>query len=200
MLIDVDQILEMHESAMERWHQQGIDNPYAGFMHIACHQCALNYRLWHQEDIARSPRASDSELAQVKRAIDKLNQLRNDHIEVMDDWIAAALERAKVTPSARAPLNTETPGSVIDRLAILGLRIFHLREQAQRDDVDVMHRRSVTAKRNTCLEQRMDLAASLKRLVRDISLGRKRHKTYRQLKMYNDPTLNPYLYQSRNAA
>src|SRR5210317_83389 len=96
MLIDVDEILSMHESAVDRWHQHGIDNPYAGFMHIACLQCSLNYRLWHQEDIARSPRAADAELAQVKRTIDKLNQQRNDHIELMDDWIAVSLERSDV--------------------------------------------------------------------------------------------------------
>lgn len=200
MLIDVDQVLEMHESAIDRWHRRDIDNPYAGFPHIACHQCALNYRLWHQEDIARNPHASDAELAQVKRTIDKLNQMRNDHIELMDDWITVALERAGVRTAPDAPLNTETPGSVIDRLGILALRIFHLEEQLQREDVDVAHRQSVAAKRDTCVEQRKDLAVSLKQLVRDISSGRKCHKTYRQLKMYNDPTLNPYLYQTRHAA
>ncbi len=200
MIIDVDEILCMHQSAVERWHRQDIDNPHAGFMHIACHQCSLNYRLWHQEDIARSPDAADAELAQVKRNIDKLNQQRNDHIELMDDWISVALQRTGASAADNAPLNTETPGSVVDRLAILALRIFHLDEQLQRRDVNVAHRQSVKAKRAVCLEQRADLARSLQLLLGDISSGRKRHKTYRQFKMYNDPTLNPYLYQSKEAA
>ncbi len=199
MVIDVDEILCMHASAVERWHQLEIDNPYTGFMHIACHQCSLNYRLWHQEDIARSPHAADVELAQVKRTIDKLNQQRNDHIELMDDWIAVALQRTGVCAADGARLNTETPGSVVDRLAILALRIFHLDEQLQRDDVDAAHRQSVQAKLATCREQRVDLALSLTQLLGEISSGCKRHKTYRQCKMYNDPTLNPYLYQ-RDAA
>jgi len=199
MLIDVDAILNMHERCIERWHELSIDNPYAGFVHIACHQCALNYRLWHEEDIARSPRAADTQLAQVKRNIDKLNQQRNDQIERMDDWIAAAVARSGVT-ALEAPLNTETPGSVIDRLAILALRIYHLQEQIDRDDVDATHRQSVQSKRQVCLEQRHDLATSLRELVDDIAGGRKRHKTYRQFKMYNDPSLNPYLYDARDAA
>ena len=200
MLIDVDEILTMHESAIERWHRCDVDNPYSGFMHVACQQCALNYRLWHQEDIARSPQASDAEIAQVKRTIDELNQQRNDHIELMDEWLAVALEREGVAAAVGAPLNTETPGSVIDRLAILALRVYHLGEQNSRNDVDASHRQSVTAKREVCLEQRSDLAASLRELLSDILAGRKRHKIYRQYKMYNDPTLNPYLYETRSAA
>ena len=200
MLIDVDEILGMQESAVDRWHKHGINNPFSGFVQIACHQCALNYRLWHQEDIARSPHAADTELAQVKRRIDKLNQQRNDHIELMDDWIAVSLERLGLVAAEDAPLNTETPGSVIDRLAILALRLYHLEEQIQRADVDVAHRESVTAKRTVCLEQRADLATSLKQLLRDIAQGSKRHKIYRQFKMYNDPALNPYMYQTRDAA
>ncbi len=200
MVIDVAEILDMHESAIDRWHQHGIDNPSSGFAQIACHQCSLNYQLWHEEDIARSPHASDAELAQVKRTIDKLNQQRNDHIELMDDWIAATLEREGVVAHADAQLNTETPGSVIDRLAILALRIYHLDEQLERGDVDSTHRRSVTEKRAVCLEQRADLATSLGQLMHQISEGLRRHKTYRQFKMYNDPALNPYLYQSRDVA
>ena len=94
----------------------------------------------------------------------------------------------------------ETPGSVVDRLAILALRIYHLDEQIHRENVDISHQQSVSAKRAVCIEQRTDLANSLRQLLGDISAGRKRHKIYRQFKMYNDPTLNPYLYQSQKAA
>ncbi|MGM0489298.1 MAG: DUF4254 domain-containing protein [Planctomycetota bacterium] len=200
MLIDVDQILKMHESVVQRWHHQGIDNPYAGFMHIACHECALNYRLWHQEDIAHGQNISDRELADAKRRIDKLNGLRNNHIELMDDWIAERLERRGLVTADRLPLNTETPGSVIDRLSILALRIFHLAEQLHREDTDAIHHQSVSAKRNCCLEQRTDLAWSLKHLIRDITLGRKRHKTYRQHRIYNAALLDSRCHGKRNAA
>ncbi len=196
MLIDVNEIAAMQQAAVARWHLQGLDNPYVGFLGLACHQCSLNYLLWHEEDAARSPHADHNEIALVKRTIDQLNQQRNDHIELMDGWISAQLEERQVEAGTDVPLNTETPGSVIDRLAILALRIFHLDEQLGRDDVDVRHRRSVETKMAICLAQCADLVTSLYQLVRDISLGRKRHKIYRQMKMYNDPVLNPYLYRS----
>ena len=199
MLLDVDEITVMQQAAVARWHEHGIDNPYSGFLRVACHQCSLNYLLWHQEDVARSPVAEDAEIALVKRTIDQLNQQRNDCVELMDSWIADALERlGHAAPDA--PLNTETPGSVIDRLAILTLRIYHLREQIGRRDATAGHRESVHRKLAICTEQRQDLATSLEQLLRDLRLGRRRHKVYRQFKMYNDPTLNPYLYQSRGPA
>ncbi len=200
MFVDVDAILRMQAAAVVRWHRQELDNPYSGFLQVACHQCSLNYQLWHQEDIARSPDVTDAEIAQVKRNIDSLNQQRNDHIERLDDWITAALEQQQVVVAATAPQNTETPGSAIDRLAILALRIYHLEEQLERSDVDATHLQSVTAKRLRCLEQRADLARSLGELLEDIFAGKKRHKAYCQFKMYNDPTLNPYLYRREKAA
>ncbi len=195
MLLDVDEIMAMQQAAVVRWHQRGVDNPYDGLLRIACHQCSLNYLLWHEEDAARSPLADDAEIALVKRTIDQLNQQRNDYVELIDDWIATALQEVGIDP-CDAPMNTETPGSVIDRLAILTLRIYHLQEHIQRQDVTAEHRESVRKKLVICLEQRADLASSLERLAQDLLLGRRRHKIYRQFKMYNDPTLNPYLYQT----
>ena len=96
-----------------------------------------------------------------------------------------------------APMNTETPGCTIDRLSILALRVYHLREQLERDDVSQEHLDSVQQKIAICLLQRDDLKKSLSQLLDDIFAGRKRHRTYRQFKMYNDPTLNPYLYQAK---
>ncbi len=163
MLLDVDEITVMQQAAVARWHEHGIDNPYSGFLRVACHQCSLNYLLWHQEDVARSPVAEDAEIALVKRTIDQLNQQRNDCVELMDSWIADALERlGHAAPDA--PLNTETPGSVIDRLAILTLRIYHLREQIGRRDATAGHRESVHRKLAICTEQRQDLATSLEQL------------------------------------
>jgi len=198
--IDVTDVTQMHRAAVERWHEQDIDNPYTGFLRLACHQCEVNFRLWHEEDKARSPHADDRIIAQVKRAIDKLNQQRNDLIETMDEWIAVALDKMDVQPTSESPLNTETPGSAIDRLAILALRLFHLNEQRQRPGVTPQHVESVTAKWATCQAQHADLSCSLVQLLADIRAGSKRHKLYRQFKMYNDPSLNPYLYSDREAA
>jgi hypothetical protein len=102
----------------------------------------------------------------------------------------------RITPHSDATLNTETPGSVIDRLSILSLRIYHLVEQLDRSEVDQSHIDSVQRKIAVCLVQQEDLSISLANLLTDIEAGRKRHKTYRQLKMYNDPALNPYLYET----
>lgn len=195
-MIEIQDITAMQDAAVVRWHERGIDNPFTGFMAIACHQCSLNYLLWHEEDAARDPHAPDGEIALVKRTIDQLNQQRNNYIERMDLWIAEALAARKVTPAPDASLNTETPGSALDRLAILALRIFHLTEQLGRSEVDAHHLQAVEAKLSICRMQRADLTRAAQELVEDIAAGRKRHQLYRQFKMYNDPSLNPYLYQT----
>jgi hypothetical protein len=199
-MIDVAQLNAMHSETVARWHAQPIDNPYEDALRLACEQHAFNYRLWHEEDIARSPSVGDVRIAQVKRNIDRLNQQRNDWIEKIDDWISAHLEDRGVVPAPGARLNTETPGSAIDRLSILALRIYHLREQLARDDASAEHRASVERKLSVCHMQQSDLSQSLAELLADISSGRKRHRTYRQFKMYNDPALNPYLYGAQRKA
>ena len=118
-MISLEAVTNLHRDCIARWHEQAIDNPHDGFLRIACEQLSYNFRLWHEEDRARSPTASDAEIAQVKRAIDKLNQQRNDWIEKLDDWITEELARRKVSAPADAPQNTETLGSTIDRLSIL---------------------------------------------------------------------------------
>lgn len=197
-MFDVEAILKMHQATVAKWHHEEISNPYENVLAIACQQHQFNYELWHQEDIARSPDVSDAEIAQVKRAIDKLNQQRNDWIEKLDDWLTEALEQSGVSTPANARLNTETPGSAVDRLSIMALRIYHLDEQLQRDDVDPSHVEKVTHRLAMCKLQRDELANSLKELLADILSGVRRHRTYRQFKMYNDPSLNPYLYDRDN--
>lgn len=197
-MIDVKQVTELQREAVIRWHEQPIDNPYNGLLGIVCQQHGFNFQLWHEEDIARSPDVGDQRIAEVKRAIDHLNQQRNDWIEKIDDWITEEIVRRAVVPVADAPLNTETPGSAIDRLSILALRIFHLDEQARRSDVSAEHLESVQQKMAVCLLQHDDLSTALGQLLADITAGRRQHRTYRQFKMYNDPALNPYLY-GRNA-
>lgn len=196
-MISVSEIVELHQNAVSRWHRSELDIPYppASFLAVVCQQHQFNYLLWHEEDIARSPDAIDVEIARVKRSIDGYNQKRNDWIEKVDDQIASMLAQNKIVPDDSASLNTETPGSAIDRLSILALRIYHLREQLERTDVDREHICSVQDKISTCRRQHEDLSTSLGQLLADLWAGRKRHRTYRQLKMYNDPALNPYLYR-----
>ena len=196
-MIDVNQVTQLHRNTVVRWHEQDVDNPHEDLLAIVCQQHSFNFLLWHEEDVARSPDVGDVRVAQVKRAIDNYNQTRNDWIEKIDDWITEQLTANGVEPDSSAKLNTETPGSVIDRLSILSLRIYHLEEQARRTDVTDEHIESVKQKLAICFLQHDDLSNSLRELLADISAGKKRHKTYRQFKMYNDPTLNPYLYQAQ---
>jgi len=196
-MIDVDTITDLHRAMVRRWHQYDIDNHYEGFLLLTCRQHQQNYRLWHQEDIARSRDVADAELAQVKRNIDRLNQQRNDLIEKLDECLIHELAATGVQQQPDARLNTETPGSVIDRLSILALRIYHMEEQARRADADEHHRARAAAKLEVLHEQHADLSGTLRELLEDLFAGRKRLKVYRQFKMYNDPTMNPYLYQSR---
>ena len=199
-MISVRDITDMQRDTVARWHEEEISNPFDGVLHTACEQHAFNYRLWHEEDIARAVDVNDAKIAAVKRAIDKLNQQRNDWIEKLDDWIAEDLERQGIAPEEGARFNTETPGSVIDRLSILSLRIYHLEEQVRRSDATAEHIESVQRKLAVCLVQLEDLSTSLQELLEDIYAGRKRHKIYRQFKMYNDPALNPYLYKAKAVA
>jgi len=193
-MIEVDEVTRLHRDTVRRWHQQGIDNPYEGFLRLVCRQHEQNYRLWHQEDIARSTDAGDAEIAQVKRVIDRLNQQRNDLIEQVDDWLVGQLAAWGVRPQPGARMNTETPGSVIDRLSILSLRIYHMKEQAARQDADEAHRERARRKLAVLHEQQSDLCTSLVELLEDVVAGRRRLKVYRQFKMYNDATMNPCLY------
>ena len=198
--INLVEITRLHRELVMRWHEQEVDNPYEGWLGIVSRQMSYNFLLWHEEDVARSRDVSDARIAQVKRAIDGYNQQRNDWIEKLDDWITQRLSELGVTPAADAPQNTETLGSTIDRLSILALRIYHLQEQRDRADATAEHRESVSRKLAIALMQLEDLSRAAQQLADDLFAGRKRHKTYRALKMYNDPTLNPYLYQARKSA
>lgn len=198
--IDLAEMTRLHREMVARWHERDVDNPFEGFPAIVCRQMGFNFLLWHEEDIARCRDVSDARIAEVKRAIDGYNQQRNDWIEKIDDWISARLAELNITPAGDVPQNTETLGSTIDRLSILALRIYHLEEQRDRADATPEHRESVSRKLAVALLQLEDLTKAAQQLADDLFAGRKRHKTYRALKMYNDPALNPYLYQARKAA
>ena len=195
----VEQLTRLQIEAVARWHQEPIANDYQGIEQLVCQQHEYNYRLWHEEDTARSPSATDQEIAEVKRAIDKLNQARNDMIEQVDDAITQCLAEQGVSASGDAPMNTETAGSAIDRLSIMSLRLYHYREQLERDDVNSEHREKVEQRIALCEQQHHDLSTSLQQLLNDLFDGVKQHRTYRQMKMYNDPSLNPAIYRSKTS-
>jgi hypothetical protein len=159
----------------------------------------FNYLLWHEEDIARSPNVGDQRIAAVKRAIDGYNQKRNDGIEALDAWLIRDLTDRGVVPRPDARQNTETPGSTIDRLSILALRRYHMQEQVDRPDASDEHRAKARDRLAILAEQHHDLSTALGELLDDLFAGRKRLKVYFQFKMYNDPTMNPYLYQAGNS-
>ncbi|WP_442506993.1 DUF4254 domain-containing protein [Novipirellula sp. SH528] len=195
-VLQVTDLTQMQIEMVRRWHVEPIDHAFVELKGLVCDQHAINFRLWHEEDKARSPTATDSEIATVKRTIDGLNQQRHYQIEKVDDAISEAIAAAGVDAPADAPINTETPGSVIDRLSILSLRLFHYGEQCQRSDTEDEHRLKVSERLAVCETQLVDLSLSLQQLLDDIFAGRKRHKTYRQMKMYNDASLNPSIYNA----
>lgn len=192
-MYEVSLVNQLHHDTVARWHREPLDNPYGGPLHGVCEQHACNYNLWHEEDIARRPDVDDAEIARVKRSIDTLNQQRNDWIEKLDALLLMHLEQAGVQPDDAAPLNTETPGSAIDRLSIMSLRIYHLHEIVDDPEAGEQRRASSKQRLETCYQQQADLSRSLRDLLDDILAGRKRLKLYKQMKMYNDPMFNPYL-------
>jgi hypothetical protein len=155
------------------------------------HNCAL----WEQEDLARRRNVADAEIASNKRAIDSHNQKRNDAIERIDEALLGSLNKIKLKSDARQ--SSETAGAMIDRLSILALKIHHMRLQTERKDVDRAHVETCAAKLERLNEQRGDLAACLDRLLGEASRGEAYFKVYRQFKMYNDPKLNPALYNEK---
>ena len=167
----------------------------ADFLALAARQHRANFDLWHIEDEARTPGATDAALADVKRRIDCTNQLRNDLAEQLDrtllEWLGP-----QGLPNAAAALHSESPGLMIDRLSILALKIYHTSEEAERRDAPEGHCARNEERLSVLVEQRADLAACLDALWRETLAGARRFKLYRQLKMYNDPALNPAIYRS----
>lgn len=152
-----------------------------------------NTQLWNEEDKARRTDVEAAEIAASKRLIDQYNQKRNDAIEALDEAILTELSNVRLATNAR--LNSETAGSMIDRLSILALKIFHMREQTVRADASAGHIEACKKKLERLINQRQDLASCFDNLLVEAVQGRAYFKVYRQFKMYNDPTLNPYLYQ-----
>ncbi len=169
----------------------------------------FNCRLWAEEDLARRTTVADSAIAANKRAIDGFNQARNDATERVDELLLVALglvdpasartDAPVSTVPAGARLNSETAGSIVDRMSIMALKIHAMRAQTARDDVDEAHRAASRVKLERLLQQRVDLGQCLDALLADAQAGRAYFKVYRQFKMYNDPRFNPELVKERSA-
>ncbi len=150
---------------------------------------------WHFEDIIRDPNIDPVAALKLKRRIDKSNQDRTDLVELIDSYFLDKYKNVKVNKDAT--INTESPAWAIDRLSILTLKIYHMNEEVQRTDTSKEHHEQCQAKLNVLLEQQKDLSTAIDQLVEDIEAGRKYMKVYKQMKMYNDPALNPVLYAKK---
>jgi hypothetical protein len=162
-------------------------------------QHLANFELWHAEDMARTPEASDQDLARIKRFIDRANQRRNDLSEQCDVFLLNFLSQQNL-PAPGAELHSESPGLILDRLSILSLKLFHTREEIDRPQAPPGHASAICSACASWSEQRDDLAGSARPAVAAGSGPPARFKLYRQLKMYNDPALNPAVYSPRSNA
>lgn len=147
---------------------------------------------WHLEDIIRNPDIDPIEALAIKRRIDRSNQDRTDLVELIDSYFLDQYKEVKV--ATNATINTESPAWAIDRLSILALKIYHMQQEVERTDVTAEHIDACTNKLNVLLQQRTDLSTAIDQLLNDIAAGNKYMKVYKQMKMYNDPNLNPVLY------
>ncbi|MDH4090940.1 MAG: DUF4254 domain-containing protein [Cyclobacteriaceae bacterium] len=153
---------------------------------------------WHLEDIIRQPDIDPEEGMSIKRRIDKSNQDRTDMVEKIDDFFISQFNH--VSPRSDARMNSETPAWLLDRMSILMLKIYHMKEQTARKDVDAQHIEKCKVKLNILLEQKSDMQLAFDELLEDIGDGKRRFKVYRQMKMYNDASLNPALYGNKSKA
>ncbi len=209
-MISAEEIVALLDRLTREWHERpeaGLDgsvgaplgeapsgaNAKDEWLQAVGRQHRTNFDLWHIEDEARALGATDTHIAAVKRRIDGTNQQRNDLIEELDCILLGWLEERGL-PNAAAPLNSEPPGMIIDRLSILALKIYHTREEAGRSDAPAGHAARNQERLGILEEQRAGLSGCLDALWQEVLGGGRRFKVYRQLKMYNDPSLNPAIY------
>ncbi len=174
-----------------------IQNPYdqESIEYSLYLKCWIDTVQWHYEDIIRDPQINPQEALALKRRIDHSNQERTDLVENIDTYFRQVY--SDVTPLPDARLNTESPAWAVDRLSILALKIYHMQEQVDRKDAEEEHRQRCQMKLDVLLEQQKDLSLAIDQLLEDYQAGRKVMKVYRQMKMYNDPSTNPILYQKK---
>ena len=174
-----------------------IKNPYPKnqFEHLLYQKNWIDTVQWHLEDIIRDPEIEPVEALKIKRVIDASNQKRTDLVEFIDGYF---LNKFKdIEPNENATLNSETIAWALDRLSILALKIFHMSEEANRENAEESHKTSCQNKLDVLNEQKIDLSTAIDQLIQDIEKGNKYMKIYKQMKMYNDEELNPVLYKAK---
>lgn len=190
------------EQAIQDYHvfdeiDHPIQNPYPkeSLEHLFYLKCWIDTVQWHMEDVVRNPNIQPEKGLYWKRRIDQSNQERTDTVEYIDAYFLNLYKQVPVDENAR--INTESIAWAIDRLSILALKIYHMDLEAQRVDADAQHREQCSQKLSVLQEQQRDLSNSIDELLEDIQAGRKIIKVYKQMKMYNDPSLNPVLYNTK---
>lgn len=196
---------KIFQQAIEQYHiadrvDQDFHNKYNDkaelLEHLLYRKCWIDTVQWHYEDLIRDPKIDPVAALELKRKIDASNQDRTDMVEYIDSYF---LDKYKeVEPAKNATINSESPAWAIDRLSILALKIYHMAQEANREDASAEHRMKCQAKLDVLLEQRVDLSTAIDQLLADIEAGRKYMKVYRQMKMYNDDELNPVLRATRS--
>jgi hypothetical protein len=193
--ISTSAITNLHQQSLIDWHSKGLDFQHQGFFKLVEENHAFNFQLWHAEDRARRDDMGHEFVYLAKREIDQFNQQRNNRMEAMDEWLFHLLSPA--TPS-HCPVNSESPGMIIDRLSILSLKSYHMDIQTKRQDVSEEHRATCSNKLAVIHQQLAQLASCLAQLLDDIAQQKRTFRIYHQFKMYNDPTLNPQLYSKES--
>ena len=192
--------IKVFEKSVDDYHvyddiNRSASNPYdkKDFEHLLYEKNWIDSVQWHYEDIIRDPDIDPSEGMSLKRLIDSSNQNRTEMVEYIDSYFLKLYSNVSPKPDAR--VNTESPAWALDRLSILILKIYHMKEESIREDVSEQHRTTCNEKLQVLLEQQKDLSESIDQLLEDLSKGEKKMKVYKQMKMYNDETLNPVLYK-----
>jgi len=195
-----DICISIFEKVIQEYHKKDnvdapIENPYQErtIEYLLYLKNWIDTVQWHLEDIIRDPNIDPVNALAIKRRIDKSNQDRTDLVELIDSYFLDKYKNIIVKKDAK--INTESPAWAIDRLSILALKIYHMQQEVDRKDADEEHRRQCMTKLQILLEQRIDLSTAIEELLSDIEDGQKYMKVYKQMKMYNDPSLNPVLYK-----
>lgn len=192
-MINVQKVLNLQRTKVEDWHTEFlVTEEILPFKFIEeNHQ--WNFSLWHEEDIARIKDIDSNRIVEAKRNIDRYNQARNNAMEKIDEWILNFLNFNNV--ASIGAMHSETPGMMIDRLSIMSLKRYHMNEETLRADANADHKEKCTAKVALLDEQISDLSKCVETIFSKLGSGEIGFKVYRQLKMYNDPSLNPELYR-----
>ena len=192
--------IKVFEKSVEDYHvhddiNRAASNPYEkkDFEHLLYEKNWIDTVQWHYEDIIRDPDINPQEGMKLKRLIDSSNQNRTEMVEYIDSYFLKLY--SNVNPKSDAKVNTESPAWALDRLSILILKIYHMKEESEREDVSHAHRNNCQKKLDVLIEQREDLSESIDQLLIDLSTGEKKMRVYKQMKMYNDDKLNPELYK-----